>query len=126
MSKPLEVIVEKLNSLENKIDDSDRKIRLQIDNMLEHLLKSIENNTSANLSRSIAMNSGKKSKIAKASKAMPKNKAKKRVDEGTCGACKSSFKFENSFHKYHVDSDGSCKKLWKDSSRRVPATFIKN
>ena len=122
MSKPLEVIVEKLNSLENKIDDSDRKIRLQIDNMLEHLLASIESNTSANLSRSIAMNSGKKSKIAKASKP----KAKKRVDEGICGACKSSFKFENSFHKYHVDSDGSCKKLVKDKHQRVQATFIKN
>jgi hypothetical protein len=122
MSKPLEVIVDKLNSLENKIDDSDRKIRLQIDNMLEHLLKSIETNTSANLSRSIAMNSGKKSKVAKASKP----KAKKRVDEGTCGACKSSFKFENSFHKYHVESDGSCKKLLNGKTpRRVQATFIK-
>ena len=78
MSKPLEVIVDKLNSLENKIDDSDRKIRLQIDNMLEHLLSSIENNTSANLGRSIAMNSGKKSKIAKASKPKAKKKAKKK------------------------------------------------
>ena len=121
MSKPLEVIVDKLNSLENKIDDSDRKIRLQIDNMLEHLLASIENNTSANLGRSIAMNSGKKSKVAKASKP----KAKKRVDEGKCGACKSSFKFENSFHKYHVESDGSCKKLLKDKHQRVVAKFVK-
>ena len=121
MSKPLEVIVDKLNSLENKLDDNTRQIKLQIDNMLEHLLTSIENNTSANLSRSIAMNSGKKSKVVKASSS---TKKKKLADEGKCGACNSSFRFENSFHKYHVDSDGSCKNLLK-KNQRVQATFIK-
>tara|TARA_R110001583_G_scaffold187179_1_gene348271 strand:+ start:171 stop:533 length:363 start_codon:yes stop_codon:yes gene_type:complete len=119
MSTPLETVLKAVDSLKKQQADNTRQLKTQIDNMLEHLLTSIENNTSANLGRSIAMNSGKQSKVVKASS------KKKLADEGKCGACKQSFKFENSFNKYHIDSDGSCKKLLKEKHSRVQALFIK-
>jgi len=118
---PLEILTTKFDSLEKKIEESVLRIGNQVDNMLEHLLKSIEEATEAQLSRSIQMNSGKPSKVTSAQSSGGVQ------FEGKCSACKQKFKFEASFHKYHYEhKHGNCKKLLKETPPvRKQAKFVK-
>ena len=122
MSKtPLDILTKKFDSLEKKMDEVVLRIGGQVDNMLEHLLKSIQESSEAQLTRSIQMNSGKPSKVASA------QSTKGVQHEGKCSACKQKFKFEASFHKYHYEPvHGNCKKLLKETPTvRKHAKFVK-
>ena len=121
--KPVELVLEKLTSLEKAVEKSTKQVRLCVDNMCEHIISAIEKNMEGNLARSIAINSGKPNRAKPKGKDKPKTELPwESVEPGECSECGQYFKMYTSIEKHHLGSKkvpkGCCPKT------RKPATVI--
>ena len=96
---PLKVVEERLDSIEDlldeKVDEIVNRIGGKIERAFEHILSSVRKNTEANLGRALSDKAGK-----------TKSKG------GKCSGCKKVFKYFGSVEKHHL-VDGICPKTEK-------------
>jgi len=96
---PLKVVEERLDSIEDlldeKVDEIVNRIGGKIERAFEHILSSVRKNTEANLGRALSDKAGK-----------TKSKG------GKCSGCKKVFKYFGSVEKHHL-VDGKCPKTEK-------------
>jgi len=97
---PIKVVEDRLDSLEDKIDEKCdevvNRIGAKIEGAFEHILSGIRKNTEGNLGRALSDNAG----------------GRKKSKAGKCSGCAKEFKYFGSVAKHHLKS-GKCPKTKK-------------